>query len=158
MSGKGRSVPSLYASVAAGLVLCGLIAASLPTGDRPDRKSLSECEAVLTQAVRCNAKHIVLATDSPTLNADLMDLAQKFLAPDVTVESLHYQAMMAAPIEKDFQIISEADQVVFQDRDKLAPAFTNVRVPEYEQYIRHGQSVPVRVGYDITVYSTSCSP
>jgi hypothetical protein len=154
MSGKGRSVPRLYATLFASLVLCGLIAASVPTGHRPDRKILSRCEAVLAQAVRCNAKRIVLATDSPTLNVYLMDLAQEFSAPDVTVDSLHYQALMGVPIEQDFHIISESDQVVFQDRDKLNPPYTNRRVPEYERYIRQGESVLVRVGNDITVYST----
>jgi hypothetical protein len=158
MSGKGRSVPRPYAALAAGLVLCGLIAASVPTGHRPDRQYLSRCEAVLAQAARCNAKRIVLATDSPTLNGDLMDLATKFSASAVTVDTLAYQAMMRVPIEEDFHTISESDQVVFQDRNQLRPAFTNQRVSEYERYIRQRESVPVRVGDDITVYSTHCRP
>jgi hypothetical protein len=158
MSGKGRSVPRPYAALAAGFVLCGLIAASVPTGHRPDRQYLSRCEAVLAQAVRCHAKRIVLATDSPTLNGDLMDLAMKFSAPTVSVDNLAYQAMMGVPIEEDFHTISESDQVVFQDRRELTPAFTNQRVSEYEHYIRQGESVAVRVGNDITVYSMHCKP
>jgi hypothetical protein len=158
MSGKGRSVSGPYAALTAGLVLCSLVAASMPTRHRPDRQILSRCEAVLAQAVRCNAKHIVLATDSPTLNGDVMDLAMKFSASAISVDNLAYQAMKSVPIEEDFHTISESDQVVFQDRSQLTPAFTNQRVSEYERYIRQGESVPVRVGNDITVYSTRCRP
>ena len=45
---------------------------------RPDRQSINRSEAALTQAVNCNARSIILATDSPTLNMDLMDLAREF--------------------------------------------------------------------------------
>jgi hypothetical protein len=146
MSGKGHSAPGPSAALAAGLVFCGLLAAGVPTRHRANRQSLSRSDAVLAQAVRCNAKRIVLATDSPTLNANLMALAIEFSASGASAGTLAYRAMSGVPIKEDFRAMSEADQVVFQDGDALSPAFTNQRASEYERYIRQGGSVPIRVG------------
>jgi hypothetical protein len=158
MSGKGRSAPSPSAALAAGLVFCGLLAAGVPTRHRANRQSISRCDAVLAEAVRCNAKRIVLATDSPTLNGALMPLALEFSASGASASTLAYQAMLGVPIEKDFRAMSESDQVVFQDEDALSPPFTNQRVSEYERYMRESGSVPTRVGDDVSVYSMHCGP
>ena len=160
MSGEGHSAPARSAALATGLVFCGLFAACVPTRHRANRQSLSRCDAVLAQAARCNAKRIVLATDSPTLNRDLMNLAIEVSASgaSVSADTLAYQAMLGVPIEENFHAMSESDQVVFQDRGALSPSFTNQRVSEYERYIRQGASVPVRVGDDVSVYSMRCRP
>jgi hypothetical protein len=151
------------AAVAAGFVFFGLFGASVPMRHRPDRQSLSRADAVLVEAAKCYARHIELATDSPTLNQALMGVAVEISASSVPtksvrVDTLAYQAMSGVPIEEDFQAISEADQVVFQARDKLRPRFTNQRVSEYEHYIRKGGYVPIEVGDDLTVYSLHCRP
>jgi len=155
MSGKGHAVPGRSAAFAASLVFCGLLAASVPTGHRASRQSLSRADAVLAQAARCNAQRIMLATDSPTLNGFLMALAIQ-VSPSgapVTFDTLAYDAFYGVPIEENFHRISEQDLVVFQDRDALFPPFTNERVSDYERYIRQGGHVPIRVGGDLTVYS-----
>ena len=160
MSGKGYSVRGPSAALAAGLVFCGLLAAGVPTRHRANRQSLSRCDAVLAQAAGCNAQRIILATDSPTLNQDLMDLALEVSpkGPSVKVGTLSFQAISGVPIEADFRAMSQADEVVFQDRDALSPPFTNQRVPEYERYVRQVGYVPIRVGVDVSVYSKRCGP
>ena len=160
ISRKGHSAPSRSAALASGLVFCSLLAAGVPTRHRPDRqRSLGRSDAVLTQAVGCNTKRILLATDSPTLSQDLMNLAIAVSesAASVEVDTLAYKAMSGAPIEEDFRAIRESDLVVFQDKDALGPPFTNERVSEYEWYIRQqGEDVPIRVGTDISVYPMHC--
>jgi hypothetical protein len=160
MSSSGQSLPRQSAALTAGLVFCGLLAAGVPTRYRPMRQSLSRGEAVLAQAAKCNAKHILLATDSPTLNENLMRLAVEVSASGAPVEvgTLAYQAMSGVPIEADFRAISESDQVVFQDRDASSPPFTNQRASEYERYMRQAGYVPTRVGNDLSVYSMRCRP
>ena len=160
LSGKGHSVRGSSAALASGLVFCGLLAAGVPTRHRANRQTLSRSEAVLAQAAECNAKSITLATDSPTLNKNLMDLAVE-VSPSgaqVEVDTLAYQAMSGVPIEEDFRAISESDQVVFQDRNTLGPPFTNQRRSEYERYIRQVGYVPIAVGEDVIVYSRRCGP
>jgi hypothetical protein len=160
MSGKGHSVRGPSAALAAGLVFSGLLAASVPTRHRANRQSLSRCDAVLAQAAGCNAKRILLATDSPTLNQNLMDLAIEVSASGASVKAgtLAYHAMSGVPIEADFRAMSESDQVVFQDRDALSPPYLNQRASEYERYIRQGGHVPIRVADDVSVYSMRCGP
>ena len=158
MSGKGHSNPGPSAALAAGLVFGGLLAVAVPTRYRANRQSLSRCEAVLAQAVRCNAHRIVLATDSSTLNGYLMALALEFSSTGASVDTLAYQAMSGVPIEEDFRALRESDQVVFQDGDASRPTFTNQRAVEYERYVRQGGAVPIRVGDDVSVYSMRCSP
>ena len=158
MSGKGHSAPSRSAALAAGLVFCGLFAAGVPTRHRANRQSLSRSDAVLAQAARCNAKSIVLATDSPTLNNYLMGLAIELSPWGASTRTLAYQAMSGVPIEEDFRAMSQSDLVVFQDGDALSPSFTNQRASEYERHIRQGESVPTRVGDDVSVYSMRCRP
>jgi hypothetical protein len=163
MSREGVPVRSRPAALAAGFVFCGLLAAGVPTRNRASRQSLLRSDAVLAEAARCNAKRIVLATDSPTLNYGLMELAIEVSTPGALpkpdqVSTLAYQAMSDGPIEEDFHELSQADQVVFQDRDKLSPPFTNLRVSQYERYIRQEGYVPIKVGDDVGVYSMRCTP
>ena len=158
MSGKGHSVPGRSAALAAGLVFCGLLATSVPTGHRAARECLSRADAVLAQAARCDAKRIMLATASRTLNENLMDLAIEVSGASVTVGTLAWETMRGVPIEEDFHRISKQDLVVFQDREALSPPFANERVPDYELYIRQGRYVPIRVGGDLTVYSMRGRP
>ena len=163
LSGKGHSVRGSSAALAAGLVFCGLLAAGVPTRHRANRQTLSRSEAVLAQAAECNAKSIMLATDSPTLNKNLMDLAIEVSASRAPVkvgtlayEAVSYQAISGVPIEKDFRSMSESDLVVFQDRDASSPPFTNQHASEYERYVQHIGYVPTKVGDDVSVYWTRC--
>ena len=73
---KADPISDRPAALAAGLVFLGLLIAGVPTEHRPDRQSINRSEAALTQAANCNARSIILATDSLTLNMDLMDLAE----------------------------------------------------------------------------------
>jgi hypothetical protein len=144
------------AALAAILVFVGLVLAALPTRHRADWQSLSRAEAVLTQAAQCNAKRIVLATDSPTLNIYLLALDLEFSGSGASATTLAYQAVSGVPIEDDFRAMSESDMVVFQDARHINPKFSNQRVPEYEGYIRRHGSDAIRVGDDISIYSPSC--
>jgi hypothetical protein len=159
VSGKGHSAPRPSAALAAGLVFCGLLAAGVPTRYRANIRSIDRADAILAHAAQCNAKHIILATDSPRLNLSLMRLAIEISASrdSVKVDSLASSSYEGAS-EEDFRKIRESDQVVFQDRDALSPPFRNQRVPEYERYIRQAGYVPIRVDDDVTVYSIQCRP
>jgi len=154
VSDNGHSVPGKSAGIAAGLVFCCLLAAGIPMRHRPNRQSLSRCEAVLALAARCNVAVIHLATDSPTLNVNLMMLARKFSASEVLISNTFaYQAMNGVPIEDDFRLMNKFyGLVVFQDRTALSPPFTNQRVSEYEQFVRQVGFGPIKVGADTTAY------
>ena len=159
MSGEGPTPARRgSAALAAGLVFCGLLAAGVPTRDRANRQCLSRCDAVLAQAARCKAQRILLATDSPTLNQKLMELAIEVSASGASVKvgSLANRAMSGVPIEADFHTISESDQIIFQDRKALSPPFTNQRASEYERYLRQIGHIPIRIGDDVSVYSMRC--
>ncbi len=160
MSSKEFSLPPGPAALASGLVFCSFFAASVPTRHRADRQqSLARSDAVVAQAARCSAKRILLATDSPTLNQDLVNLAIA-VSPgaSVKVDTLAYKAMSDAPIDDDFRAIRESDEIVFQDKKALSPPFTNLRVSEYEQYTRQQVGCnPTRVGNDLSIYSMHCS-
>jgi hypothetical protein len=159
MSGKGQSVSRRSAALAAGLVFCGLLAAGVPTRHRAKIECLSRSYAVLAMATQCNAKSVLLATDSPTLNAYLLDLGRMYSESEVgRTGTLASNAMAGAPIELDYRVISEYDQVVFQDRPALSPPFTNQRVLEYERYVQSLGFSAIRVGNDIKVYSRFCRP
>lgn len=159
LSGKGDSVPRRSAASAALLVFCIFVAAGVPMRHRAKRQSISRPEAVLAKAAARHAHRVLLATDSPTLNWALMQLAVQMSRSGASteIETLANPTMETAPIQEDFQEISNADQVVFQDQDKLSPPFTNLRVPEYEYYVRQLGYLPIKVGKDITVYSRRCS-
>lgn len=159
VSGKGQSFSRRPAALAASLVFCGLLPAALPARHRPIRQSLGRCDAVLAQAAKYHATRILIATDTSTLNKNLMDLDLLVSAPVVPVEvsNLAYQAVSGVPIEADFHEISESDLVVFQDRDASSPQFTNQRAPEYERYARQLGYVSVRID-DLSIYSKCCRP
>ena len=158
MSPKGHSPPHLSAALAAGLALCAFLAAGVPTLHRANSQVLVRSDAVLAYAARCNAKHILLATNSPTLNAALMRLTIKVSDRDVSVV---VDAPMGwgtgAPIEEEFRSMRESDLVFFQERDALAYT-VNPRVSEYERYLRQGGYVPIHIDGDVSVYSIQCRP
>jgi len=156
MSGEAPPVHGRSAGLAAAIVFCSLVAVSVPMWHRPNRQSLDRCDAVLAQTARCKAKRILLATDSPTLNADLMKLAAAVSPSGASVE-VGTLAYSSAPIEEAFHAMRESDQVVFQDAHALSPPFTNRRAPEYEGYIRQQVgNAPIRVGDDVSVYPMHC--
>jgi hypothetical protein len=156
MSGNGKSAPSSSAALAAGIVFCGLLAASVLTGHRGNWESLTRSNAILAQAVRCNSKRVLLATDSPTLNINLVDLASEFSASRAVNGTLSYNAFYNIPLEEDFRAISESDLIVFQDESALSPPYANERVSEYKRYIQQRGHVPIRVAEDVSVYSIRC--
>lgn len=158
ISGKGGSTPRLPAALTAVLVFCGLAAAAIPMRHRGDIQSISRADAVLAQVSACNARNIVLATDSPTLNGPLMQLAIELSHPRVSikVDNLADHAMSGVRLVEDFAQLSEEDQVVLQDKDRLSPPFTNMRAATYESYVRQRGYVPTRVEPDISVYEVRC--
>jgi hypothetical protein len=155
LSGTGNATVDRPAVFAAAVVFCGLAAAALPMRHRPDRRCLAKCDSVLDEAARCNAKRILLATASPTLNVVLMRLAVAVSPsqPSVEVDTLAFSALSGVPIAEDFRAILKSDEVVFQDQEALRPAYINQRASEYEQYTRQqGRFIPIRVGDDVDVY------
>lgn len=152
LSGKGHSVPSRVATVCSALVFCGLLAAIVPTRHRPDWRSLDRCNAVLAAVARLNVGTVLLASDSPTLNIQLMQLARLYSSRPVDISSFAYQGMYGVPIEEDFRQMSLVDVVVFQDQLALTTPFTNQRISEYERYARQVGLGPIRVADDISVY------
>ncbi|MGB7493634.1 MAG: hypothetical protein WBR26_00345 [Candidatus Acidiferrum sp.] len=146
--------PSGSATIAAILVFCCLVVAGMPTLHRANRQSIHLSEAVLAQAIESNAHHIVLATDSPSLNFSLMRVAiEASSRPSVEAYSLAWRAISGTPIEDDFRTIDQSDLVVFQNSEALDPPFTNQRVPEYEQYTRqHLGNVPIKIVDGIRIY------
>lgn len=152
LSNNTPPLPRKPAAVAAGLTFCVLLAASIPMRYRPDAQSLARCNNVLAAADRWSARQILLATDSPNLNSQLMELAALFTPKDVSVGTLAYQAMYDQPIADDFRTIDSADLIVFQDRFRGSPQFTNQRVADYEIYAKRLGAIPARIADDIYVY------
>lgn len=157
-TGKGVPVPPRRAALLAVVASLALVVAAIPTRHRPSAQCLSRSDVVLARAEQCNAKRIMLATDSPTLNAPLMILAAELSSPRFSpkIDSLAYQAMTNVPIDDDFRVMNQYDQLVFQDWDALTPPFTNQRVSDYERYLQLRGYTSARVGKDVTVYSTGC--
>ena len=163
MSDQGDPAQARSAMLAACLAFCGLLAAGVPTLHRASRLSVSRSDAVLAHAFGCNAKRILLLTDSPTLNNILMELALEVsgkgaLIKAGLVKTLASPERSGVPIEEDFRAMADADELVLQDRDKLSPPFTNRRVSEYERYVRQGGYISARVWDDVSVYSMRCRP
>ena len=162
MSGNGCSVPGRSAGIAAGLVFFGLLAASLPTLHRAERQaSLGRTDAAFAYAIKCNEKDLVLATDSNTLNINLLGLSRAVTrsATGIAINSVAYSAMNGQALEKDLQLLQGADVVIFQDDDALGASFTNSRVQEYRRYIgQHSEFVPTRIWGDVLAYSKHCGP
>ncbi|MBV8357034.1 MAG: hypothetical protein JO189_03730 [Deltaproteobacteria bacterium] len=131
LSGKRHSEPRPVAALTAVLVFCGLVTSAVPMLHRADRESLAKSNAVLAQAAQCNAKHIIVGTDSPTLNVVLMGLAVAVSSNDsVEVGGLPQAdepkilgvpliSNDALPAEKGFDRLLKSDQVVFQNINPL---------------------------------------
>ena len=154
ISGKASVVSRGHAIIAAIFVFCCLVVAGVPMLHRADRQSIHIPEIVLAQAVESHAKRIVLATDSPSLNSDLMRLAVEVSSrPSVELDYLAWRAASGTPIEEDFLTIGQSDLVVFQNSEALYPPFTNQRVPEYEQYTRQQfGDAPIKIVDGIRIY------
>jgi hypothetical protein len=149
-------VTSRRPAVAAALsAFFGLAVAGLPMSHRLNRQCIHRAEAVLAEAGRRNATRVLLATDGPTLNLQLvlLSIAVARPRPAIEVESLAYRAVYDVPIDQDFRSIRECDLVVFQNMEALAPPFTNQRVSEYYAYAReHAAGGPIEIAGDVTVY------
>ena len=153
LSGTENVVPQRFATAAAVLAICVLVAASVPMRLRPDRQSISRSNAVLAIAARINARSIILATDSPTLNDPLLILAREFSTSRVSDSAtIAYRASLGTSIEDDYRILSGYDLVVLQDYEVLSPPFTNQRVRQYERYVQQSGYGPIRAADDIDVY------
>ena len=154
MSAKDHAMSAKSARIAAVLAFCILLVAAIPMRHRPDRQRLGRAEAVLAVASRCNVSVVHLATDSPTLNGELVTLARKFSPTELlTSDTLAYRAMSDTPIEDDFRVMNKfTGLVIFQDREALFPPFTNVRVAEYERYAQQVGLGPIKVAEDTTAY------
>jgi hypothetical protein len=158
ISAKSQSYTRRTALAMAALLACLLALAAIPMRHRPNRECLSTSEAVLEQAKQFNAKHLLLATDSSSLNLNLLILAISVSPSQLPIEasSLDWRAAHGAPIEEDFRDIRESDLVVFQNKEALDSQPTNLRVSEYEQYARqHFGEVPIIVGDGIRIYGVS---
>jgi hypothetical protein len=158
ISGKARVYSQKAAILAAVLVFCCLVTAGVPVLYRAERLSIQRSEAVLAQAARSNARHILLATDSPTLNYNLMILAIALSPsrPSVETATLAWPPLANLPIEDDFRVMQESDLVVFQKEEALDPPFTNRRSLEYERYAQQqARGAPIKVTDDISVYRMS---
>jgi hypothetical protein len=153
ISREAIPAPRGIATVAAAMVLLAFLAAGAPTAYLADRASLSRCDVVVTRATQFNAKRVVLATDSATLNLNLMRLDGVLSGPSFPdIESIDWSAVANVPIEDDYRTMRESDMVVFQDQAALFPAYTNQRVSEYEQYARQNGRGPIRAGTDLSIY------
>jgi hypothetical protein len=155
LSGKDLAFSRKSAAIAGLLAFCCLSAAGLPMMHRANQQSIQECDAVITQAVKYKAKSMLLASDSASLNGDLMRLAISVSPahPSIVLDTLAWSAVNGVPIENDFNQIQEYDLVAIQNNPSLAPPFANERDAAYEQYAReHAVEAPITVGNNISVF------
>jgi hypothetical protein len=153
-----QEVPRNSAALAAALAFFGIVIAALPMLHRPDRQSIHKSEEVLDEAAAFNAKRILLATDSATLNDNLLRLANVFSSPGSPFEmdSLAWRALAGTPVQDDLKIIQESDLIVFQDKADIDKGQTDARVPQYEQFLRdHVSNTPVAVVDGMRLYITN---
>jgi hypothetical protein len=158
ISPRGQRYSRGTSLMMAALLLCVLVLAAIPMRHRPNRECLSTSEAVLTKAMQSNAKRVLLATDSSSLNLNLLKLTIAVSPSRLPIEtdSLDWRAARGSPIEWDFRDIRESDLVVFQNKEALDSPPTNLRVSEYEQYTRqHFGDVPIKVVDGIRIYGVS---
>ena len=159
VSGTSDITVHRSAAFAATIVFCCLAAASVQMGHRADHRCLSKSDSVLLEAAKCNAKRVLVATASQTLNVALMRLAIAVSPSQKSIEAdtLAFSAVSGVPIAEDFRAIRDSDLVVFQDKEAVSPAYLNERAPEYEQYTQEqGQIPPIRVGEGVSVYVLHC--
>ncbi|MGO9516624.1 MAG: hypothetical protein ACLPND_06230 [Candidatus Korobacteraceae bacterium] len=148
ISERARRCSRRTALMMAVLTLCVIVLAAIPTRYRPNRACLSASEAVLTEATQSNARKVLLATDSSSLNPNLLNLTIAVSPSPLPIEtnSLAWNAGYGRAIDEDFRQIQEADLVVFQNKEALDLRATNLRTKEYEQYTRqHFGEVPMKV-------------
>ena len=158
VSAKANVVPRGSAIIAAILVFCCLAAAGLPMLHRADRQSIAKSEIVLGQAVEVNAKRVLLATDTSSLNLELMNLAIAISSPPRPVETdtLAWDAAFGASVDDDYRKIRDSDLIVFLNG---GPPVTNQRVSEDEQYARqYFGDVPIKIVDGIRMYGRHHSP
>jgi hypothetical protein len=158
LSSRGEAVPRRAAAVVSGLALLVLLAAGFPSRYRTARHdSLARADAVLAQASRCGDNTLFMATDSPTLNYPLLHLGVDLSGSTTQIRALYWSAFAGSPISEDYRMIRESDLVVFQDDRALSPPFTNLRVPDYRQYIsQQSELKPTRIGDDLSAFSRHC--
>jgi hypothetical protein len=135
---RGQRYSRSATLMTAALLLCALVLTAIPMRHRPNKDCLSESEAVLTYAIQRNAKHVLLATDSSSLNDALMRIAIEVSPsrPPVETATLSWSDGFGRSIKDDFRDIRESDLVVFQNNEALDSPNTNRRIPEYEHYTR----------------------
>ncbi|MGB2628837.1 MAG: hypothetical protein WAK20_18785, partial [Candidatus Acidiferrum sp.] len=160
ISTKPRKYSRTTALMMATIVLCVLVLAAIPMRHRPDRECLSASEAVLAQAAECNARRLLLATDSSSLNLNLLELTISIspLRNPIETNTLSWKAALGAPIEEDLRVIRESDLVVFQNKEALDSPPTNLRVREYEQYARQQFGAPIETVKGIRFYKADHQP
>ena len=156
LSAKTYVFSRRHAIIAAIFALCCMVVAAVPMLHRANRQSIAKSELVLAQAIESNAKHVLLATDSTSLNYSLIRVAMEVspLRPSVQLIGLDWRAAAGLPIEGDFHDIRESDLVVFQNNEALDSPVTNQRVAEYEQYTRQRfGDAPITAVDGIRMYS-----
>ena len=144
-----------HATIAAIFVFCCLLAASVPMLHRSNIQSIHLSDVVLAQAANSNAKRVLLATDSSTLNNSLMKLAIVVspLRPQVESDTLGWRAASGIPTDADVPDFRESDLIVFQNNEALDSPITNQRVSLYEQYARQRfGNTPIKVADGIRIY------
>ena len=160
LSEKAVPLPRKSATLTAAFVFCVLISASLPMRAKAQREaSLGRADAVLSRAIRCNDRSIILATDSPTLNSALLGLAASVteLGPGMRIDTIVNSAMDDVPIREDFRVMQNSDMIVFQNDDVLSPPFTNQRVAEYRSFMQsRSDYTHVNIGNDLVAYLKHC--
>jgi hypothetical protein len=157
LSRKSRLLSHWSAIAASAVAFSCLVVASLPMMHRPDRESIHKSEQVIAHAIDSKAKRVLLATDSASLNGNLLLVAIAVSSrPSIESDTLAWKAVAGSPIEDDFQAIRESDLVVFQNKEALLKdPYTNQRAEEYEKYAQaQAGGVPVRVVDGIRIYGT----
>jgi len=160
MSEKSRALSRDSATIAAALVFSCLAIAGIPTLHRADMQNIARSEVVLREAAQSNAKRVLLATDSPSLNLSLLKVAIELSPsrPTFVADTLAWCAANGSSIDDDFRAIDDSDLIVFQNREVLDPPFTNQRVPEYEGYTRqHFGNVSMTAVGDMRFYGRNGS-
>ena len=155
LSGKKYVISQRAALISAAVAFSCLVAAGLPMFQRPDRQSIRRAEDVVAQAIDSNAKSVLFATDSSSLNGNLMKIAVGISRrPSIESDSLAWDALFGKPIEDDYRKIRECDLIVFQSSEALvSQPFTNQRAAKYEEYARQlAGDVPVKQVDDIRIY------
>jgi hypothetical protein len=159
LSGKGQRMPGKSAVLVALVALAPMLLAAVPASHRADRQAnLARADAVVNTARRCGDQAIVLATNSPTLNGRLLDIAVEMSGSSaLNVNVLVGGGFFESPIEQDYRVITDSDLVVFQDDRNLSPPFSNLRVPAYRSFIsKQMQFRPLPVDQDVLMFSKRC--